>query len=110
MLATGSQYVVSTHEYLTHKGLEPHEKVWFARDDVANGIDTVVKAALDWIAKQTTNVADEFGRGLPEQFALRQNYPNPFNPSTVIAYQLPLNSEGEADRLQYCRAVGAHSG
>ncbi len=34
----------------------------------------------------------EVGETLPKEFALLQNYPNPFNPTTMIGYQLPVNS------------------
>jgi len=35
--------------YLAHIGFMPDEEVWFTPEDVANGDDTVVKAAMAWI-------------------------------------------------------------
>jgi hypothetical protein len=37
--------------YLIHKGFDVDERVWFEKDDVAKGDDTVVKRALQWIAE-----------------------------------------------------------
>jgi DNA/RNA endonuclease YhcR with UshA esterase domain len=30
---------------------------------------------------------------VPKEFSLKQNYPNPFNPTTVISYDLPVDSK-----------------
>jgi hypothetical protein len=36
--------------HLLHKGFDVDEKVWFTKDDVAKGDDTIVKRALQWIS------------------------------------------------------------
>ena len=43
------------------------------------------------LSEMTTGVKDNH-KQIPTRFVLEQNYPNPFNPSTVISYQLPVNS------------------
>lgn len=41
---------------------------------------------------QATSI-DGTESSLPGEFTLSQNYPNPFNPSTVIGYQVPVNTD-----------------
>jgi hypothetical protein len=40
------------HEYLTHDEFQVDEPVWLRPDDVAQGNDTVVDAAMHWIDSQ----------------------------------------------------------
>jgi hypothetical protein len=43
------------HNYLTHDELDVDEPVWLRPDDVAQGTDTVVDAAIRWIGSQTAS-------------------------------------------------------
>jgi hypothetical protein len=47
--ATGSGYLVDGHRYFAHTGVQVDREVWLTRDDVAEGRDTVVAAAVRWI-------------------------------------------------------------
>lgn len=85
--ANSAQYLAATHEYLTHSPLLPNEEVWFEVEDVANGVDTVIKAALGWIDAETTG-NDVFER--PTTVGATGPYPNPS--SGFI--RIPVESSG----------------
>jgi len=53
--ATGSGYLLEGHRYLAHTSAPIDEEVWFTREDVAAGRDTVVAAAIDWIREAGGN-------------------------------------------------------
>ncbi len=68
------QYLVEGHEYLSHKGLQPDERVWFTQEDVSEGVDTVIKSAIAWIRTISTDT-ESFDL---EQLTLKVDvYPNP---------------------------------
>ena len=43
--------------------------------------------------QQSVSRENSFENEIPAQLTLRQNYPNLFNPTTVISYDLPVNSQ-----------------
>jgi hypothetical protein len=47
------------------------------------------------ISNSTVTVEGPLTDAVPSEFGLGQNYPNPFNPTTVIRYELPVDSRVE---------------
>lgn len=40
-----------------------------------------------------TDIGEQIGFNIPNDFNLSQNYPNPFNPTTVVEYSVPTKSD-----------------
>jgi len=87
--ASGPVYYRETGDLLSHLALQPDEEVWFTQEDVANGIDTVAKAAMDWITSPTSRESDpvEFSSTLVATIS-----PNPFSDSTTLTFELASSS------------------
>ncbi|MCX6137611.1 MAG: S41 family peptidase [Ignavibacteriales bacterium] len=67
--------------HLVHKGFDVDERVWFAKDDVAKGDDTIVKRALEWIAGLThghdVTLAKQFGKPAQDTIRVTTTVENP---------------------------------
>lgn len=88
--AKSDAYLVSEPDnYLTHDEFEVDVNIWHNPDDVAQGIDAVVQAAVDWIDSLFVEIKE------PPSSSINTNiycYPNPFTYSTTIEYELKQSS------------------
>ncbi|UCC79685.1 MAG: T9SS type A sorting domain-containing protein [Candidatus Zixiibacteriota bacterium] len=80
------------NHYLTHRELEVDEEVWLTKADVAQGHDTVVDAAIEWINSMT---AVNEGIPIPRNMRSLACYPNPFNATTIIEFMLAEASHAQ---------------
>jgi hypothetical protein len=75
--------------YLAHIGFMPDEEVWFTPEDVANGEDTVVKAALKWINSMiyayNMKINSEFIRPTVDTLNITTKVKNPPNHNVAVA-------------------------
>lgn len=78
-------------KYLTHLDHPVDEEVWFTKEDAANGEDTVVKKAIEWIQNlvyaHTISVSTSFvnANTTPVQLIAQVENPND-HPISVLAY------------------------
>lgn len=57
------------------------------------GSTTSLSPFVIGISESPTDVGDQIGFELPNNFILSQNYPNPFNPTTVVEYSVPTRTD-----------------
>lgn len=88
LYAASDAYLLTDPEnYLTHDEFFPDEHVWLEPADVAQGKDTVVEAALDWIlGRQSTGVEDVTQQ---DELQLFPAYPNPWRDQGTISFEIP---------------------
>jgi hypothetical protein len=77
-------------KFIRAPGVNGRYNVSVRTTDVTSGTYRRLPNAA-WVIAIVTGV-DELAENLPQEFGLQQNYPNPFNPSSIINYQLPIDS------------------
>lgn len=59
---------------------------------VTDGMATAASLETFSFGTETVTGVKARDNHMPAEYAVHQNYPNPFNPTTVISYDLPVNS------------------
>jgi len=92
-LLTDPLFVSSTNFHLQSNS--PARKAGTATDAPVIDFDGITRTnppAIGAFDGSGSTSVEGLNINAPKEFALEQNYPNPFNPSTVISYQIPVNS------------------
>ena len=87
-------------QLLTHLDFVIDEPVWLTPDDVAEGRDTVVEAAAQWIVDSSVGVEDDDSTAPDTPMVATQflgAHPNPFNPTTELKISLAAPSQGTVE-------------
>jgi hypothetical protein len=90
--------------HMVHKGFDVDERVWFEKDDVAKGEDTIVKRALQWIANLTyghdVTLAKSSGKPGVDTIKVTTTVENPQKHSVAVWANLSDRSGSLVDSCQ----------
>ncbi|MCA1802726.1 MAG: SusF/SusE family outer membrane protein [Rhodothermaceae bacterium] len=90
-LEHGQAFQLTDFEILAGCGTE--DRKWVVSEESAGSFTITVNLEEDVIIFNGDALSIDENNSIPGYYALNQNYPNPFNPSTVISFQLPVNSD-----------------
>ena len=94
--ASGTAYLASDHSYLDHTAVPVDEEIWLQVDDVANGEDTVVKRAMEWmnnlVYSHGANVTNKSALAGPDTITLVTKIHNSNSHSLIVYASLESES------------------